>query len=160
MSLQPTEVTLAQSAAEAQPQVTRWKNALSLYETGQYEAARTEFEVLARSQNTQAQTMLAVLYLDGKGVDADPATAAVWLYKAAELGDAQAQLGLAHLLAEGRGTGQSAEQAYFWSMLAARRGRPETAARANALAAEQGALLTADSRRAMDEAVLVWQPRR
>ena len=158
--LQPGEATLAQSSPQTNPQLVRWQNALSLYEAGQYKAAHDAFKALASEENTQALTMLAVLYLDGKGVDPDPATAAVWLYKAAELGDAQAQLGLAHLLATGRGTSQSASQAYFWSTLAVRRGRDETVVRARALAAEQGGLLSASERQSLEDQVVVWQPRR
>lgn len=83
-----------------------------------------------------AQVELAALYLDGKGVPADPVRAARLLEEAAIQGHAEAQYRLALLYEDGRGPGKDATLALFWYDSAATRGSVDAAVRLGAFYAE------------------------
>jgi TPR repeat protein len=54
---------------------------------------------------------LAAMYANGLGIKADPARAATWFNKAADLGNAAGMAGLANLYLEGKGVGSDVAKA-------------------------------------------------
>ena len=67
-----------------------------------------------------AQYELALMYLEGKGVDQDDEQAFYWMEKAARQGDAPAQYELVLMYFYGIGVDQDEEQAFYWMSKAAR----------------------------------------
>jgi len=96
--------------------------AKAAYNAGDYEAAFSEWQVLADEGYIDAQFGLGLLYSNGFGVDLDDGMALKWYTLAAEQGHAQAQCNLAVMYANGWGVPQSDEQAFQWYMLAAESG--------------------------------------
>lgn len=86
-------------------------------ETGT-EALRTA----ASEGDAAAQFIVASRYLDGEGVQADPARAAFWYEQAAESGLAPAQYRLATLFERGKGVAKDPAAALSWYERAARQG--------------------------------------
>jgi hypothetical protein len=76
----------------------------------------------AEKGNTDQQVELATAYLDGKGVEKDPAMAVEWYRKAAERGNPEAEFRIASLYAAGIGVRQDLERAVHWYQLAAASG--------------------------------------
>jgi uncharacterized protein len=68
--------------------------------------------------NSNAQYNLARLYLDGRGVAADPRTAARWLNLAADKGHVQSQALLGHMLLNGDGVPRQRSLGLMWLTLA------------------------------------------
>jgi len=76
----------------------------------------------AETGHTGAQTNLAAMYAEGRGVDADGLEAARWYRRAAEAGNVRAQYGLAFLYHQGQGVRQDYDDAIRWYESAARQG--------------------------------------
>ncbi len=74
--------------------------------------------------HTDAQTNLAAMYAEGRGVDLDEVKAARWYRKAAEGGNVRAQYNLAVMYHLGQGIGQDFDDAIQWYESAARQGDP------------------------------------
>ena len=72
----------------------------------------------------QQDLLLAGNYLAGKGVEKDPAQAAYWFRKAADLGDPGAQNELGYLYIWGLGVGRDEAQAFRWFARASGSGYP------------------------------------
>ncbi|HUB87782.1 MAG TPA: hypothetical protein VMB22_07810 [Verrucomicrobiae bacterium] len=70
----------------------------------------------------QAQLQLAIRYLSGQGVEANPTNAFDWFYKAANQGLAEAQSQLGVCYATGNGTAQNLDAAVSWFRKAADQG--------------------------------------
>ena len=83
-----------------------------------------------------AKTELAMIYLSGKDVTPDPATAARFLEEAAVEGYADAQYQLGLLYEKGRGRSRDDTLAFFWHDSAATRGSIPAANRLGVLYAE------------------------
>ena len=84
----------------------------------------------AEQGHTQAQFLLAFMYVHGRGVTQDDAEAVKWYRKAAEQGHDNAQFNLGAMYAKGRGILQDNVQAYAWLNIAAAQGlAPATEAR-------------------------------
>ena len=79
---------------------------------------------------------LAVAFAEGTGEPKDPAQAAVWFGRAANLGLADSQFNLAVLYERGMGVQQSLVDAYKWYLIAAAQGDAESKKRAEALATQ------------------------
>jgi TPR repeat protein len=75
-----------------------------------YAVAWQEFLPLAEAGVAAAQCRIAEMLRDGRGVERDLSSAAVWFDKAAEQGMARAQYALAHMYHRGRGVDQSEDQ--------------------------------------------------
>ncbi len=73
------------------------------YIAGNYETAMQEFRPLADQGDTNAQFMLGLMYVEGRGVPQDHAEALKWYCLAAAQGDAVAQLNLGVMFDNGRG---------------------------------------------------------
>ncbi len=72
--------------------------------------------------HTDAQTNLAAMYAEGRGVDLDGLKAASWYRKAAEGGNVRAQYNLAVMYHLGQGVNQDFDGAIQWYENAARQG--------------------------------------
>lgn len=68
--------------------------------------------------DADAQYNLARLYLDGRGAQKDPRTAARWLYSAANKGQYQAQALLGQMMIHGEGVPRQAARGLMWLTLA------------------------------------------
>jgi hypothetical protein len=68
--------------------------------------------------DADAQYYLAKLYLDGRGAQKDPRTAARWLYSAANKGQYQAQALLGQMMIHGEGVPRQAARGLMWLTLA------------------------------------------
>ena len=79
-----------------------------------YARAASSFRKAAEQGNASAQSRLAQMYADGRGVGRDYKQAAVWFQKAAAQGDAGAQFSLGSLYEEGKGVAKDKKQAEFW----------------------------------------------
>ena len=72
---------------------------LTAYARGDFAAALQELTPAANGGNANAQFMLGMMYLDGRGVAQDDAAAARWLRRAADQGHPSAQGRLGQMLA-------------------------------------------------------------
>lgn len=113
----------------------RFAEGLEAYDAGDYETVIEAWQPLAAAGHLDAQVSLADLYLNGLGVAADPAAAALWYRRAAEAGDPVAQLNLGDLYARGLGVLRDPVEAVVWFDLAARQGKAWAAARRDQIAA-------------------------
>ena len=87
-------------------------DAVVALDAGRYQQARESLETLAESGNRDAQTLLGIMYSEGKGTARDIQQARHWLERAAYQGsdDAQFLLGLSYLGSRGNAgedTGQN-----------------------------------------------------
>ena len=80
-----------------------------------YARAASSFRKAAEQGNASAQSHLAQMYADGRGVGRrDYKQAAFWFQKAAAQGNAGAQIELGSLYEEGKGVAKDNKQAEFW----------------------------------------------
>ena len=129
------------------------------YDSGQYEAALTEFRPLVARGHPGAEFMVGAMYFYGKGAPRDDALAAAWFHKAARQGHAGAQLAYGSLHIRGLGVLQDFVKAYMWLTLA-------SASDIDGLR-QQAVLLRAEAARMMARAEIEraerlaqrWQPR-
>ncbi len=125
-------LTLALIAASP---ATRLATALDAFGRHHDREAAAELRALAYENSAVAETLLGVMYADGRIGRADPATAAAYWLRAAQRGYPPAQIALARTLADGRGMPRNRAQAYTWALIAARLGEGATRAEASGLAA-------------------------
>lgn len=92
---------------------------VSAYRAADYETAFAEFRKLAEAGDPHGQFNLAVMYLTGRGIEADIAKSVEWHRKAADQGLAAAQHGLGVLHYKGDGVPQDFAEALKWFRLAA-----------------------------------------
>lgn len=92
------------------------------YDSGNYETALTEWQVLAEEKNAAGQFGMGLLHDNGFGVPLDSLQAAKWYLSAAEQGHGEAQCNLAVMYENGWGVTQSDEEAFKWYSLAAEQG--------------------------------------
>lgn len=90
-----------------------------------YPAAFKHCQAAAEQGNAQAQTALAHLYENGKGVIRDDAQAVFWYRKAALQGDSAAQSTLGVRYYTGEGVEKDYTQAAAWQRKAAEQGYPD-----------------------------------
>lgn len=103
----------------AQPPLEAVQSALGRQD---YKGAVKLLQPLVEEGNADAQTVLAMLYENGLGVEQDLAKAVELYGKAAEQGQAGAQLNLADMLVIGRGADQNLDKAIGWYRKAAEAG--------------------------------------
>lgn len=77
--------------------------------------------------NAMAQALVGEMYLEGRGVPADPVTAFAWLHRAAEGGVPHAQFLAAQMMARGNGTTKDNAGAYRYLYRLAQAGYPGAA---------------------------------
>jgi TPR repeat protein len=102
------------------------EDAVAALDAGRYQAARDGFESLARRGNTDAQTLLGIMYSEGRGVARDVQQARTWLARAAHQGshDAGFLLGLSYLGSYGKGGQNDPAKARIWLRRSAHLGNP------------------------------------
>ncbi len=116
-------LTLTLGLAISAPAAADFNGALRAYEAGDYQSALGEFRTLANAGDSDAQTILALMYLEGQAVETNMAEAIRWYASAAEQGQIDAQYALALIAMEGAGgAAQDAATAALWMTEAARRG--------------------------------------
>ena len=92
-------------------QANDWKN-----------APISEVQKVAEQGLAEAQNVLGVMYLHGRGVAQDDKQAVAWFRKAAEQGDVDAQRLLGVMYVDGKGVAQDYKQAAAWYRKAAEQG--------------------------------------
>ena len=90
--------------------------------SGDFATALREWTPLAEQGEADAQTILGVMYEEGKGVPQDYKTAVKWYKLAAEQGDADAQTQMGFMYNKGKGVPQNDKTAVKWWTLAAEQG--------------------------------------
>ncbi|NEN75209.1 sel1 repeat family protein [Pelistega sp. NLN82] len=102
--------------------ISQIQPAVNAYQRGNYQKAFQLLLPLAKQGNYPAQSILAQLYYEGKGVRQDYQQAFEWIQKAAMHGDSEDQYKLALLYLNGQGIKQDYQQAFQWYEKAARQG--------------------------------------
>ncbi|MBP3298466.1 MAG: sel1 repeat family protein [Muribaculaceae bacterium] len=100
---------------------------MSLYEQGDYKEALKQFGMSAKEGNHDAQYQIGLMFLEGKGVNANPADAAYWFRKAAQNGHAASQFEIGYCFANGVGVQPDERIAAEWFWRAAEQGDPDAA---------------------------------
>jgi hypothetical protein len=98
-----------------------YEQGLIAYSMGEYTQAEKHFILAAEANEPGAAHMLARLYGEGKGIEADAKQQFQWNLVAAEQGLMQAQFAVAEVYA-GMGGDNNLDQAYRWYRLAADQG--------------------------------------
>ena len=99
-----------------------WKEFSEAYEPGDYATVIELIRPLAEQGDAEAQSLLGLMYYEGKGVLQDHEEAALWLSKAAKQGDTEAQAVLGAMYYEGKGVPQDHAEAARWFSKAAKQG--------------------------------------
>lgn len=134
----PSDTRATVTAQRGTSSVDTYQSGLAAYKAGRYSDALRILEPISTS-HSKAQVLIGDMYLQGKGVARDEATALRWMQKAANLGDAQAMSLVAISLEEGAGVARSDAQALEWWRKAAGSGygTAQTALALRLLASDQ-----------------------
>lgn len=92
------------------------------FKPGQYEKCFAGHLALAEAGYPLAECQVGYFYLEGLGVEPDPAKAFAWTQRAAGHGDRDGQYNLGCFYEEGAGTPPDLEQARHWFRQAAAQG--------------------------------------
>ena len=111
-------VLVASSALNAQ----QLDQGIAKYQNGDYVGALRNLMPFAEQGNLTAQTYVAVIYANGRGVVRDNLAAATWMRLAAEQEHARAQFNLAQMHEQGRGVAQDLAEPVRWYGRASRLG--------------------------------------
>lgn len=95
------------------------EQAEAAYRQKDFETAFAGFMPLARQGDARSQTIIAIMYRYGEGVDADPATAYQWYLRAAHQGYGPAQYQVADMLIGGEGVTADPQAGLAWMKRAA-----------------------------------------
>ena len=119
-------VTMSALLFGGQARAASLDDAVVALDSGRYQAARDGFEALARAGNTDAQTLLGIMYSEGRGIRRDNQLARHWLLLAAHQGcyDAQFLLGLSYLSSHDQNRQDDPAQARIWLRRSAHNGNP------------------------------------
>ena len=96
--------------------------AYAAYHKGDHAVALRLGRPMAEQGDSRAQSLLGLIYFEGRGVQRDEAEAMKWYRRAADQGDAEAQLKIGDMYFEGRGVPQDYSEAAQRYRLAADRG--------------------------------------
>jgi TPR repeat protein len=99
-----------------------------IYKSGDFKAAKEIFESCAKRDHAQSMIFLSQIYIDGFGVEKDPAASTEWLRRAAEIGYGAGQYNYGLSLLRGEGVPCDPEAGKEWIQRAAAQG--DTDARA------------------------------
>lgn len=147
------------AAATADWASARLESALAAYEAGDYRVARQGFQRLAEHGSAVAETMLGVMYSEGKGVPVNHAVAAAWFHRAASRGYGPAQVAISDAFAQGRGVAKDTREAFFWALAATAGGDRSAETSGRARARKLAELIPSDEREQIAEDVHNWRPR-
>jgi hypothetical protein len=107
--------------------------------TGDWKTALAELTPLAVQGNADAQVILGVMYVFGRGVPENDKTAVKWYTLAAEQGHAKGQYNLGYMYDNGRGVPENDKTAVKWFTLAAEQGNADARSQLEIMA-EKGSL--------------------
>ena len=99
-----------------------FEDGVAAYKKGDYITAASLFKKVAEQGESQAQTLLALMYHGGEGVLQDYAEAARLFTLAAKQGDSDAQFSAGNAYRKGEGVLQDYVEAVRWYKLAAEQG--------------------------------------
>lgn len=99
-----------------------YRTGLDYYCNGEYKNALIFFDIAAECEHKDAQYVLGVMYMHGKGVSRNNETALGWYMKAAENGSVNARRNIEVCYRDGIGTKQSYREALVWFTRAAENG--------------------------------------
>lgn len=99
--------------------------AYDAYENKKYRFALRVARPTADRGDPRAQSLLGLMYYNGRGVERDEREAMKWFRSAAEQGDSIAQLYVGLMFAEGKTVPQDYSEAARWYQIAANRGNAE-----------------------------------
>jgi len=97
-------------------------DARAKYDSGNYLAAINELRPIAESGDARAQNLIGVMYVLGKGLQADANQGAAWILRSASQGDADAQDNLGRLYYYGQGVNKDYAESVRWFLRAAEKG--------------------------------------
>jgi hypothetical protein len=97
---------------------------VAAYSLQDYQKALAVWRPLANGGDGEAQFRIGLLYLDGRGVEADGGEAARWFQLAGGNGHARASYMLADMYAAGKGVEEDRYQAFEWYFISAEQGDP------------------------------------
>lgn len=153
----------AASSAAAQPTphwaAQRLDAAMEAYANGDYRKASKGFIRLADHGSAIGETMLGVMYADGKGVKASAAVAAAYFYRAAGRGYGPAEIALSDAYLTGHGINPDARRAYFWAFAATKGGDRSAEANGRKRLARLQAILRREDIVAIERDYHHWRPR-
>ena len=129
-------------------QANDWKN-----------APISEVQKAAEQGDADAQFMLGISYVQGKGVAQGDKQAATWFRKAAEQGNAKAQLLLGVMYDNGVGVVQDNKLAYVWSSVSAANGDVEAATNRDLFAKRLSPAVLAEAQALAGQYVELYQPK-
>ena len=119
-ALEPAIIELIPGFVAARP-VQSIDAAYAAYQNADYPSALRLSRPLAEQGDARAQSLLGLIYYNGRGVRQDEREAIRWFRRAADQGDAAAQLQLGIMYSEGRGVPQDYFEAARWYQIAADR---------------------------------------
>ena len=93
--------------------------AYAAFEKGDYKSALLLGRPVADQGDSRAQSLLGLIYLNGRGVQRNDPEAMKWYRRAADQGDADAQVKIGDMYFEGRAVAQDYPEAARWYRLAA-----------------------------------------
>ncbi len=142
----------------AEAPVDRLAAAMDAYARHHDRAAAHGFELLAMEDGAVAETMLGVMYANGRIGRPDPAAAASYWLRAAQRGYPPAQLALARAFGDGRGVRRDPAMGYEWALVAARQGDGDARSAALALARALKTRIGAVEAERREHRAAQWQP--
>jgi uncharacterized protein len=135
------------------------KDGLTASARGDYAEAMRLLRPLAEQGDPNAQTVIGLLYGNGRGIPKDYGQALAWFRKAAEQGYEAAQNDLGVMYALGQGAPQDYVQAYMWFDLAASHASDaETRDKAVKNRDEAAAEMTPDQISEAQRSAQAWKP--
>ena len=96
-----------------------FEDGVAAYVRGDYKTAFSMFTNAANKGDAEAQNMLGLMYINGRGVPQDYNQAASWFRKAADQGDAKAQYNLGLMYYYGHAAPKDYVEALKWITIAA-----------------------------------------
>lgn len=118
-----------------------YDSAIEEYKRNNYLAAFEQLLPLAQTGDARAQTIIAMMYKYGEGVQVDHAAAFEWYLSAANQDHAPAQLSVAEMYSLGKGTEPDRLQAVTWARRAAEQGLERAMTLYHELSAEEDNLV-------------------
>jgi uncharacterized protein len=110
-------VAAVSAAVMATARAGTFADGLSAFNTGDYAAAYSIWLPLAEQGDANAQSSIAYLFHEGKGVRRDSGTAAKWYYLAANQGEPTAQSFLCEMHMRGDGVPRDLSLSLMWCEL-------------------------------------------
>ena len=99
-----------------------YEDGKAAFDRGDYATALKFWRLLAKQGDAKGQTLLGLMYAQGKGSPQNYGEAEKWFRRAAEQGHAEAQYSFGVMYADGKGVTRDDALAHMWFNLAAEHG--------------------------------------